>query len=201
MYQKSTINFLNPTNCEIAINAMVVYYVGSAQQKKIRDLDPSNCCKYTSRQEPKIGLVDCNQGCGSWSALYWEQICIWVKSWIRIRIRVKILGCLGSKWSHGGPWTLTMEAWRLKMKPWKVFPIRIILWGAGSRSECALKRNVESGSARKWTEGSGTRNNSFLSRPGTNSAYESKDQQHWPWKSAGHTALMNISAISIRYLD
>jgi|688.fasta_scaffold1789426_1 hypothetical protein len=39
MYQKSTINFLNPTNCKIAINAMVVYYVGSAQQKEIRDLD------------------------------------------------------------------------------------------------------------------------------------------------------------------
>jgi hypothetical protein len=74
MYQKSTINLLNPTNCKTAINAMVVYYVGSAQQKKIRDLDPSNSCMYTSRQEP--GLVDYNQGCGSGFALYWAQICI-----------------------------------------------------------------------------------------------------------------------------
>ncbi len=24
----------------------------------------------------------------------------------------------GSAWSFGGPWTLTMEAWRLKMGPW-----------------------------------------------------------------------------------
>jgi hypothetical protein len=36
-----------------------------------------------------------------------------LKSWIRIRIKVKILELL----SRGGPWTLTMEAWRLKMEP------------------------------------------------------------------------------------
>ncbi len=58
----------------------------------------------------------------------------------------------GSKWSHGAQWTFTMEAWRLKMKPWKVFPIRIILWGAGSGSGSALKRKVELRYASKWTE-------------------------------------------------
>jgi hypothetical protein len=25
------------------------------------------------------------------------------------------------KWRHGGPWTLTIEAWRLKTEPWRVF--------------------------------------------------------------------------------
>jgi len=41
------------------------------------------------------------------------------KSWIRIRIEVKIRVLKGSKWSLGGPWTHTVEAWRLKMEPWK----------------------------------------------------------------------------------
>jgi len=38
------------------------------------------------------------------------QISIRVKSWIRVRINVKIKKLQISKWSHGGPWTLTMEA-------------------------------------------------------------------------------------------
>jgi hypothetical protein len=35
---------------------------------------------------------------------------------IRIGIKVKVqeLWSGGSKWSHGGPWTLAMEAWRIK---------------------------------------------------------------------------------------
>jgi hypothetical protein len=24
------------------------------------------------------------------------------------------------EWSHGGPWTLIMEAWKLKMEPWRI---------------------------------------------------------------------------------
>ncbi len=27
----------------------------------------------------------------------------------------------GSKWSHGGPWTLKMLAWRIKMEPWRLY--------------------------------------------------------------------------------
>ncbi len=50
-------------------------------------------------------------GCGS----TWNRIImgsqIRVKG--RIRIKVKFMSCGGSKWSHGGPWTLKMEAWRL----------------------------------------------------------------------------------------
>jgi hypothetical protein len=26
----------------------------------------------------------------------------------------------GSKWSHGGSWTLNVEAWRLIIEPWRV---------------------------------------------------------------------------------
>jgi hypothetical protein len=52
------------------------------------------------------------------------RIRITVKSWIRIWIRIKnkIQKLFrGSKWSHGGPWTLRMESWRLKMEPWRVY--------------------------------------------------------------------------------
>ncbi len=38
-----------------------------------------------------------------------------VKSRIRIRIKVKTKSCGGSKWRLGGPKTLPMEAWRLKL--------------------------------------------------------------------------------------
>jgi hypothetical protein len=48
----------------------------------------------------------------------------------RIRIRVKagsasaimseFRSFRGSKWSLGGLWTITVEAWRLKMEPWRV---------------------------------------------------------------------------------
>ncbi len=31
----------------------------------------------------------------------------------------KIRSCGGSKWSHGESWTLVMEAWWLKMEPWR----------------------------------------------------------------------------------
>ncbi len=45
-----------------------------------------------------------------------------VKSWIQIRICIKVTmqSFRGSKWSRGGQWTLRMEAWRFKMEPWKV---------------------------------------------------------------------------------
>jgi hypothetical protein len=41
--------------------------------------------------------------------------------WIRIRTKVKIRSFKGSKLRLGGPWTHTVEAWRLKMEPWKFF--------------------------------------------------------------------------------
>ncbi len=42
---------------------------------------------------------------------------ITVKSWIRIRIRIKIESFRGSKKSCEGPLTLTMEAWRVFRLP------------------------------------------------------------------------------------
>jgi hypothetical protein len=44
-----------------------------------------------------------------------------LKTWIRIRLKVKFRSFRGSKCTRGGPWTLKMEAWRLKMEPWRVF--------------------------------------------------------------------------------
>jgi hypothetical protein len=41
-----------------------------------------------------------------------------VKSWIQIRIKVKIQKLSRLKIE---PWTLTKEAWRLKMEPWRVY--------------------------------------------------------------------------------
>jgi hypothetical protein len=35
-------------------------------------------------------------------------------------LKSKFRSCGGSKWSHGGLWTLTMEAWRLQLEPWMV---------------------------------------------------------------------------------
>ncbi len=48
-----------------------------------------------------------------------------VKSWIRLRIHIKakIRSYIGSKQAHGGPWTLTMDAWGLKMEPWRIRPV------------------------------------------------------------------------------
>jgi hypothetical protein len=40
-----------------------------------------------------------------------------IKSWIRIRFKSEFRSFRGSKWSRGGPWTLTMEKWRLKIEP------------------------------------------------------------------------------------
>jgi hypothetical protein len=49
----------------------------------------------------------------------------------------------------GGPWTLTMEAWRLKMEPWSSLDhwskIRITLMG--SKIRIGIKVKVVSGSA------------------------------------------------------
>ncbi len=42
------------------------------------------------------------------SALFWET-----------ESNLKFRSCRGSKWRHEGPWTLTIEAWRLKMEPWR----------------------------------------------------------------------------------
>jgi hypothetical protein len=54
----------------------------------------------------------------------WIRICIRVKSRIRIRILLltlsQCLGALGSKWSRGGLWTLTIVTWRLKTEPCEV---------------------------------------------------------------------------------
>jgi hypothetical protein len=36
-------------------------------------------------------------------------------------LKSKFRSFRGSKESRGGPWTLSMEAWRLKMKPWRVY--------------------------------------------------------------------------------
>jgi hypothetical protein len=41
-----------------------------------------------------------------------------VKSWIQIRIKVRIQKLSRLKIE---PWTLTKEAWRLKMEPWRVY--------------------------------------------------------------------------------
>jgi hypothetical protein len=38
------------------------------------------------------------------------------QSKIRIRIEVKIQELWRLKWSHGGPWTLAMKAWRIKLE-------------------------------------------------------------------------------------
>jgi hypothetical protein len=73
--------------------------------------------------------------CSAWIRIIlgsWIRICISEKSWIRIHIRgksgsgsrsalkSKFRSFRGSKWRYGGPLTLTMEAWRLKMEPWRV---------------------------------------------------------------------------------
>ncbi len=62
----------------------------------------------------KINLIII-QGFGSGSALFKENI--------RIPIRIQnseVLEATVYKCSRGGPWTLTMEAWRLKIEPWRV---------------------------------------------------------------------------------
>jgi hypothetical protein len=48
----------------------------------------------------------------------WMRIRILFGRWVRIRTRVKIgfRSFEGSKWKRGGPRTLTMETWRLKME-------------------------------------------------------------------------------------
>jgi hypothetical protein len=50
----------------------------------------------------------------------------------------------GSKWSRGGLWTLTIEAWRLKMEPWRVFSpvveIRITLMRSRIHIGVKMKR-------------------------------------------------------------
>ncbi len=88
----------------------------------------------------------------------WIWIRIRVKRWIWIRVCMsKFRSFRGSKWSHGGPWTLKLEAknWGVEAQnrgleglqasgrrfasPW---------WGAGSRS--ALNWKAGSGSALKW---------------------------------------------------
>jgi hypothetical protein len=35
-------------------------------------------------------------------------------------LKSKFSGFKGLKFSRGGPWTLTMEAWRIKMKPCRI---------------------------------------------------------------------------------
>jgi hypothetical protein len=52
----------------------------------------------------------------------WIQTRIGVGRWIQIRIRieVKIQELYRLKISRGGSRTLTMDAWRLKMEPWRV---------------------------------------------------------------------------------
>jgi hypothetical protein len=35
-------------------------------------------------------------------------------------MKVKAQELRGSKWSRGGPWTLAMEAWRLRILSWRV---------------------------------------------------------------------------------
>ncbi len=44
---------------------------------------------------------------------------------ILICIQVEVRSCRGSKWSNGGPWTLTSEAWRLYMETWRVCRLAI----------------------------------------------------------------------------
>ncbi len=98
----------------------------------------------------------------------WNRIIL--ECWIRIRFRVKIQAPIGSKLSRGRPWTLTMDGWRLKMKPWRVCRLVVadllhFWWGEGSgsgfwsalrwwkvgyASGSAWKGKNYSGSALKW---------------------------------------------------
>ncbi len=92
-------------------------------------------------------LVSLKQGCGSGSASVW-------KAGSRSRSALK-LKFRSSKWSRGGPWTLTMEARRIKMEPWRACrPVVAGWWGAGFGS--ALKCKAGSGSALKWKAGFGS---------------------------------------------
>jgi hypothetical protein len=82
-------------------------------------------------------------------------------SWIRIRmaweckvgsgsaIKYKFRSFRGSDWSCGGPGTLTMEAWRLKIEPWRVS-------GPVIADSHHLKWTAWSGSSLKWKAGSGS---------------------------------------------
>jgi hypothetical protein len=63
------------------------------------------------RMDPKFRIFSGN----------WIRIQIRVKSWFRINFKTKIQEAIGSKWSHGRSWTLLMEAWRVKMMPWRVY--------------------------------------------------------------------------------
>ncbi len=88
-------------------------------------------------------------------------------SWIRIRIRVKsgsgsaikskFRSFRGSGWSLGGPWTLKMEAWRLKK--WRPGGFRASGRRFASPWWCRIRiliiNGSRSGSAEKWKAGSG----------------------------------------------
>jgi hypothetical protein len=74
-------------------------------------------------------LGEPSQGCGSGAA--WIRIIL--RSWIRIRIRIRVKSWFGSEsalkskfrsfkgltWSCGGPWMLTIESYWLEMKTWR----------------------------------------------------------------------------------
>ncbi len=36
-----------------------------------------------------------------------------------VNVKIQEFSSRGSKWSHGGPWIVTIESWRLQMKPWR----------------------------------------------------------------------------------
>jgi hypothetical protein len=67
-------------------------------------------------------------------------------------LKSKFRSSRGSKKSHGGPWTLTMEAWRLKIEPWRVHEVQwsqicMALIRSRIRIPSAFKLKINSGSA------------------------------------------------------
>jgi hypothetical protein len=61
-----------------------------------------------------VPVVVCKQGCGSGSVLESE-------AGSESALQSDFRSFRGTKHSSGGPWTLTIEDWRLKMEPWRVY--------------------------------------------------------------------------------
>ncbi len=64
--------------------------------------------------------------CSAGIRIFWEArsgSAFRMKSWMRsgVALKSKFWSYTGQKWNHGGPRTLTMEAWRLKIEPRRDF--------------------------------------------------------------------------------
>ncbi len=107
-----------------------------SQQSDISRIWPSVAIPTHYHAVFTTGTVPTNQDNGSGSALFLtagsgsalERI---AGSESGSAFKSNFWNLIGSKWSRGGPWTLTREAWRLKIERWRVCrpvpQIRIIL--------------------------------------------------------------------------